>query len=432
MRSPYRKCPNSPTKASPCVFPLLNPITSLKVLRRLRILQVFSRYLQKGGEENSVYRIGDTLQQDHDVEYFFGSTQDLMNDDLVSRMMSPFRVFANLPVRERLIKYQELGQFDCWLIHNVLPGLSPIVYSTAFSLGIPVVHYLHNYRMGCINGFFLNHGQPCERCLKGNFWPAFQTACWHDSHLISGWMGLVTRTIRHLGVFPKVSGWVALSQAQRLKHVEMGIPASRIHVLPHFYEAKEAPPPARLDGNILFLGRLSPEKGVDQLLRSWKLVASHGRRLVIAGEGPESEKLKALAKSLKLENVDFIGFVDRNAQREIWSQTAFSVIPSIWSEPFPLTFLESWGQGRTFVANRLGAMAEVVKEGEDGLLAEPFSAPSLATQIQRFLDSPETYVRMGNAGHLRILNEFNKTEWLTGINRIFQKIMPEDLFLSSR
>jgi len=77
-------------------------------------------------------------------------------------------------------------------------------------------------------------------------------------------------------------------------------------------------------------------------------------------------------------------------------------------------------------------MAEVVKEGEDGLLAEPFSALSLATQIQRFLDSPETYVRMGNAGHLRILNEFNKTEWLTGINRIFQKMMPEDLFLSSR
>ena len=402
------------------------------MLKRLRILQVFSRYLLKGGEENSVYRIGDTLQQDHDVEYFFGSTQELMADDLASRIMLPFRAFANLPVAERLKKYQELGKFDCWLVHNVLPGLSPVVYSTAFSLGIPIIHYLHNYRMGCINGFFLNHGQPCERCLQGDFWPAFQTACWHDSHLMSGWMGLVTRRIHHLDVLSKVSGWIALSQAQRLKHVEMGIPASRIHVVPHFYEGKEPPPPPRLDGNILFLGRLSPEKGVDHLLRAWKLVTSRGRKLIIAGEGPESEKLKALANSLKLEDVHFVGFVHRNAQHEIWAQTAFSVIPSIWSEPFPLTFLESWGQGRTFVANRLGAMAEVVKEGRDGLLAEPFSAQSLATQIQQLIDSPETCVTMGNAGRLRIRNEFNKTEWRRGINQIFHNVVLADSIFPSQ
>ena len=400
-------------------------------MKRLRILQVFSRYLLKGGEESSVYRIGDTLQQDHDVEYFFGSTQDLMGHNWVGRISAPFRAFVNLPVAERLKKYQELGRFDCWLIHNVLPGLSPVVYSTAFSLRIPTIHYLHNYRMGCINGFFLNHGEPCERCLKGNFWPAFQTACWHDSHLMSGWMGLVTRRIQYLGVFSKISSWIALSQAQRLKHEEMGVPSSRLYVVPHFYEAKDPPSPVRLDGNILFLGRLSPEKGVDHLLRAWKLVASQGRKLIIAGEGPESVKLKALANSLKLENVHFVGFVDRNGQRELWAQTAFSVIPSIWSEPFPLTFLESWGQGRTFVANRLGAMAEVVKEGQDGLLAEPFSPQSMATQIQQLIDSPETCVTMGNAGYIRILNEFSRTEWLSRFNRVLEKTLTADSFHSS-
>ena len=47
-------------------------------MRRLRILQVFSRYLNPGGEENSVYRIGDALQAEHDVEYFLGSTDELL------------------------------------------------------------------------------------------------------------------------------------------------------------------------------------------------------------------------------------------------------------------------------------------------------------------------------------------------------------------
>jgi len=393
-------------------------------VQRLRILQIFSRYNQFGGEESSVYRIGDALQTDHNVEYFIGSTQELLGGDSLDRVSAPFRAFANLPVHRRLLKYQSLGHFNLWLIHNVLPGLSPSVYSTAFSLGIPAVHYLHNYRMGCINGFFLNHGQPCERCLNGNFWPAFQTGCWHNSRLISGWMALITRRIRHLNVFSKVSAWIALSQAQRLKHEQIGLPASRLHVIPHFYEPKDPPLAASPKGNILFLGRLSPEKGVDHLLRAWKLVDSQGRKLVIAGDGPESGKLKALSLSLKLENIEFVGFLDRPRQRALWGQTAFSVIPSIWSEPFPLTFLESWGQGRTFVANRLGAMAEVVREGRDGLLAEPFSEKSLATQIQSLIASPENCAAMGSAGHQRILEEFHRKEWLQKINDVFLKVVP--------
>ena len=221
-------------------------------MRRLRILQVFSRYTKVGGEENSVYRIGDALQQDHDVEYFIGSTQELLGNDAVSRISAPFRAFVNLPARQRLIKYQALGRFDIWLIHNVLPGLSPSVYSTAFSMGIPVVHYLHNYRMACTNGFFLNHGKPCERCLHGNFWPAFQTACWRNSHFLSGFMGLILRRVRAVGAFHKVSAWIALSQAQRSKHIEMGIPQERIHVDPHFYEPKGRLLPRRLER--LFIG----------------------------------------------------------------------------------------------------------------------------------------------------------------------------------
>jgi glycosyltransferase involved in cell wall biosynthesis len=134
--------------------------------------------------------------------------------------------------------------------------------------------------------------------------------------------------------------------------------------------------------------------------------------------------LKILAKELGLRDVAFVGFLNSDQQRAIWAQTAFSVIPSIWSEPFGLIFLEAWAQGRTFVASRLGAMAEVVKEGHDGLLAEPFSCESLASQIQRLIDSPETCVKMGSAGHLRILNEFNQAQWLKRINKVFHTVVP--------
>ena len=392
-------------------------------MRRLRILQIFSRYIHFGGEESSVSRIGDALQEKHVLVNFMGSTEDLLGDGLASKVALPFRVFHNFQAVVRLRQVQKSGNFDLWQIHNALPGLSPSVYQTAFDLKVPVVHYLHNYRMGCTNGFFLNHGQPCERCLGGNFWPAFQTACWRNSRLISGFMGLILRRVRSVGTLQNVAAWVALSQAQRSKHIAMGIPQDRIHVLPHFYEPKGAPIPPCPNGNVLFLGRLSPEKGVDHLLRAWKLVQSKGRKLIIAGDGPEKERLQKQARELGLAGVEFVGFLDREQQRAVWAKTAFSVIPSIWSEPFPLTFLESWTQDRTFVANRLGAMAEVVTEGKDGLLAEPFSSESLSSKIQQLINQPELCTMMGSAGKGRILNEFNRALWLSRIEAVYEKAL---------
>ena len=394
-------------------------------MRRLNILQIFSRYRNPGGEENSVYRIGDALQADHEVEYFLGSTDELLGPSPLTRVSSPFRAFHNLAASRRLRRFQDVGKFDLWQIHNVLPGLSPSVYQTAFSLKVPVVHYLHNYRMGCINGFFLNHGNSCQRCLGGNFWPAFQTACWHESRLISGLAALITLRIRQVGSFRKVAAWIALSQAQKRKHVEIGLPEERLHVVPHFYEPKGDPLPPSPQGDVLFLGRLSPEKGVDHLLRAWKLLPPSRRRLKIAGDGPERAKLHALASELALTNVDFLGFLDQARQREVWSQTAFSVIPSIWSEPFPLTFLESWTNGRTFVSNRLGAMAEVVQENEDGLLAEPFSSESMAGKIRSLMTNPGRCALMGQAGRQRILREFNRRNWLQKLNAVYATVLAD-------
>jgi len=393
-------------------------------MRRLRILQIFSRYIHFGGEESFVRTFRDALLPFHDVTDYQGSTTDLLGRSFSSKLMLPVRAFHSSRVAKELRQLQKENRFDLWVVHNALPALSPSVYQTAFELKVPLVHYLHNYRMACTNGFFLDHGQPCERCLHGNFWPAFQTACWRDSHFISGMMGLILRRVRSVGTFQNVAAWVALSQAQRAKHVQMGIPEKRIHVIPHFYEPKGESIPPCPTGNILFLGRLSPEKGVDHLLEAWKLVRPNGRKLIIAGEGPEESKLKALAKKLSLRDFDFVGFLKGDQQRAIWAQTAFSVIPSIWSEPFPLTFLESWTQDRTFVANRLGAMAEVVIEGKDGLLAEPFSPASLSVKIQELIENPNRCTEMGQAGKGRILNEFNRNLWLSRIESVYETILP--------
>ena len=389
----------------------------------MKILQIFSRYQQFGGEEAFAASFINALQDQHQIIDFYGSTSSMIGTSFAQRLFIPARAWHNAKVESQLRTLQSLHHFDLWVVQNALPGLSPSVYQTAFQLKVPLVHYLHNYRMACTNGFFLNHGQPCERCLHGNFWPAFQTACWRDSRLISGMMGLILRRVRSIGTFQNVAVWVALSEAQRAKHVQMGIPEKRIHVIPHFYEPKESPPPPCPNGDILFLGRLSPEKGVDVLLRAWQLIRPCGRKLIIAGSGQEESRLKALATQLGLLSVEFPGFVRTQDQGALWAHTSFSVMPSIWNEPFPLAFLEAWSNQRTVISSNLGAMAEVVDDGIDGLLCAPFSASSLATKIQYLIDHPEQIAPMGAAGFAKLQTHFTKTIWLARINKVFSSAL---------
>lgn len=235
--------------------------------RRLRILQIFNRYLQYGGEEGIVTQIGEALQEIHDVENFFYSTAEAAGTSVWSKLQIPWKSAYNADVLSKLRHYQKTSRFDLWQIHNIFPVMSPVVYRQALEWKIPIVHYLHNYRLSCVNGFFLNHGQPCQRCLSGNFWPAFQTACWRDSRLQSGWMGLITNQIRRLPLFERVFRWIAISEAQKREHVRMGIPADKIKVIHHFLDI-EAPPLRLPNPPPRFLSEDSPSKKVSR--NCWK------------------------------------------------------------------------------------------------------------------------------------------------------------------
>jgi glycosyltransferase involved in cell wall biosynthesis len=388
--------------------------------RPLRILQIFNRYQQYGGEEAVVAQIGKALSGSNDVEDFFYSTAELSGPDVWSKVNAPLKAFHNADVLARLEQLHSGRPHDIWQIHNIFPAMSPVVYEKAFEWNIPIVHYLHNYRLSCVNGFFLNHGASCQRCLSGNFWPAFATACWRDSHLQSGWMGLITNRIRRMGLFDRVFRWIAISEAQKREHVRMGIPAERIRVIHHFLEAEQGPLPPSGNQMVLFVGRLSVEKGVDRLLDAWKKVAGGERRLVIIGDGPERPALEA--KAANLTGVLFTGFLPGDEQEAYWRQALFSVVPSIWLEPFGMTVLEAWSHGRPLVAHAIGALPELINDGVDGLLASPESADDLAAKLETLLSDPARTQAMGQAGRRRLETDFSKARWLRQVEEVYAEL----------
>ena len=251
----------------------------------MKILQVFSRYEQFGGEEASVRQIGAAIRTKYEVLPFYSSTKEMLGEGFIGKIQAPLKAIWNGKVFRSLRQLQATEQFDVWLIHNVFPGLSPAVYDAARVCRVPVIQYLHNYRFTCVNGLLLNHGEPCLRCLNGNFWPAVQTHCWRESRVACAAMGVSLVRLRAVGVFGQIAHWIAISHAQKRIHTRIGIPEEKISVLHHFYDGPQTQGQAHGD-DMLFVGRLSPEKGVRLLVDTWLEEKIEDRCLWIVGEGP--------------------------------------------------------------------------------------------------------------------------------------------------
>jgi glycosyltransferase involved in cell wall biosynthesis len=381
-----------------------------------RILRIFSRYQHYGGEEGVARRVHAELAEVMDADWFESSTAEFLGKTFGSRLVAPFAAIHNSSVSERLREAQRKRGYVAWEIHNVFPALSPSVYTAAFEVGVPIVHFLHNYRLSCVNGQFLNHGTECTRCINGNFWPAVRTVCWRDSRIACAAMGIALTRIRQLKVFEKVAAWIVLSDTQKQLHLRMGLPEKTLHIVPHFLSVQwEKPSEIPEEGYVLFLGRLSPEKGVKQLLAAWKRVRAPHARLVIAGTGPEEEQMRSLARDLP--GVDFRGFVDRSQHDDLWAKAKFLIIPSIWHEPFPLVALEALAHGRPLVVSNLGALPEIV--GEAGLVADPTRTDELAAACDILLADHRLARKMGHLGFVRIKTHYHRELWLERIRQVY-------------
>ena len=229
--------------------------------------------------------------------------------------------------------------------------------------------------------------------------------------------------VRAMGVFRKVAAWIAISGAQKDLHMQMGIPAERIHVLPHFYEVDPARFIEEPGCDVLFVGRLSKEKGVEQLLDAWKRTDRGEAKLLLAGEGPEKAVLENKIAAERIGGVEFLGFVAKEDQAALWKRAAFSVVPSIWQEPLGLVVFEAWERGRGVVVSDAGGLADSVEDAVDGLKMPMRDAEAWAAAMGKLLREPERSVEMARAGVAKLERDFTKEKWLGRIEGIFDEVL---------
>ena len=297
--------------------------------------------------------------------------------------------------RRRMRAMIEEFRPDIAHVRNIYHHLSPSILWELKAQNIPVIYHLNDFKLLCPSYNLVSHGETCEACKGGAFWHASQKKCYPGR---GAQLTLMTEAYVHrwLGTYQKcVDLFLAPSQFVRDKFVEHGWDGGKFQILPHFQGIHELAD-ANHDGPLLYCGRLSAEKGVDDLLRAMQKVPR--MRLVIAGDGPQRSELQALASSLKLSNVEFIGQVGPVERDLRIAQSRFTVLPSHAYETLGKTILESYAAGRTVVASDLGSRRELVHAGETGILYRNGDVNELAAAIQMLGSRPDLADRMGRAG----------------------------------
>jgi glycosyltransferase involved in cell wall biosynthesis len=285
------------------------------------------------------------------------------------------------------------GRFDVVHVQNFFPLLSPAVLFAARAGGLPVVQTLRNYRLLCPNAVFFRDGHACEDCLgKLVPWPGVLHCCYRSSRAATGAVAAMLVVHRLLRTWERtVDIFIALTEFARQKFIQGGLPADRIVVKPNFVDPDPGPGPHD-GGYALFVGRLSPEKGVRTLLAAWERLGP-GIPLKIAGDGPLAREVARACERHPL--IEWLGAQPLERVYALMGAAALVIAPSEWYETFGRVVVEAYAKGTPVIAPGLGALAELVEDGRTGLRFRPGNPEDLAAKVEWAWTHPRQLAAMG-------------------------------------
>lgn len=404
----------------------------------MRIVQVNKFHYLKGGAERYVFELSKVLTRNGDTVIPFAMRSDKNSSSpyerfFVSQVLTDRARFDREGLRtagRMLWSFEAAKKFSGLLaafppdiihVHNIYHQISPSILDSAQKRVIPAVMTVHDYHLISPNYGMFDRGAIVEPDAKHPYLDTFRRRLIGGSFAKSalsafeGWLHDV------LDAYGWISTFIAPSEFVRQKLVSHGISERKIEVVPHFIDLEGRTPRFESEARVAFVGRLSEEKGVDVLLRAMK--EARYLTCAIIGDGPEKENLRALAAELRLENVEFLGALHNEAlDREIARAKAL-ILPSQSYETFGLTALEAYAWGKPVIASRIGALPEVVREGETGLLFDPREPKELAVHLNWLQGNFARVDAMGRAGRHLAETEYNPGLHLGRIHRIYKEVL---------
>lgn len=309
----------------------------------------------------------------NDVEAELWDNRNIHGSTLIKTVLNPS---FSLEAKTRIKAVLRKNKPDICHVHNIFPLVTPSVYEACAEEGVPVVQTLHNYRIFCANALFLRNDRPCEACLKGSSWNAVRYGCYRGSRLASIPVARMIGKHRRADTWnQKVDHLVALTEFAKRKFIEGGIRESKISLRRNYSE--DLGLGTQDGGYAIYLGRISAEKGIHTLVKSWK---REYPKLLIVGDG--NLDLDIFEKT----NVEIFSSVDRVKAIEMLKKARFSVLPTeCYEGGTPSAMIESFCVGTPILASRIGGIPEVLEDGRSGFLFVPRDPASIQAAVEKFL-----------------------------------------------
>lgn len=347
----------------------------------------------------------------HEVIVFSRTNDAIRKVPALGPFLSLLSIMANPFAANSLGREIRRSRPDIVHVHNLFPLISPLALWVAHRSGAKVVLTLHNYRCVCAAGTPMRGNRVCDDCFRTmaadigkrrrlSVWPAIKYRC-HRGSLIAT-VPLAVNIWLYRRFWRKwVDRFIVLSEFQRQIMAECGFPLEKLAVKGNFTRMKcSSGVPAQKKDQLLYVGRLSDEKGLRTLLAGWRQFAAHfqSATLVIAGDGCQREEYEAMAKGL---HVSFLGMRTHDEVLQLMAESRATVLPSECWETFGMTVLESMQMGTPVIVSNLGALPSLVPCGCGEVFAAG-DATGLAEAIERMwmredsVEMSENCVRRAN------------------------------------
>jgi glycosyltransferase involved in cell wall biosynthesis len=365
-----------------------------------------------GGISNYVRQISDAQQQrGHQIIFFTKQQQSI----------PPDRLLQTITIVDDTDLYHQSEKLGLDILH-----LHTEVSHLPSNAEFQVLRTVHEHRPYCPGGsrYLANTQQPCnyQYHLGGCLWRHFSQHC--GSIRPQSLMANFSSTWNEIKVLSQIPTVMTVSHFLKSQMVELGYEADRIHVLPLFMPplTEPTPPPQEEIPHFVFLGRITPQKGIPWLLKAIQRINTPCH-FDIAGEGYQLQEMQSLAQNLGVSaQVTFHGWLDRGQVSELIRQSRAVLFPSIWHEPAGFITLEAMAHARAVIASRSGGIPEILQDGYTGFLVTPNDVMALAERIELLATNWQMAQQLGVAGRHVAENGYTFDQHFSRLMQFYEKV----------
>lgn len=371
--------------------------------------------------ENEVYLLE---RNNHRVVKIISTNDEFYKTAPVKKIITILQIPWSFSSYKKVRQIIRLEKPDIIHVHNVFPLLSPSIYYAADSEGIPVIQTLHDFRFICPVAFLIRDGKICEECINTSPLRSIRYGCFKGSRLKTLPLALMIKLHQSLNTFKvRISAYICLTEFQREIFIKSGFDKKRIFVKPNFIEDTFNPSKNTVGDYVIFIGRLGAEKGIKTLIEAWRALPDIPLKII--GSGPESLEIKKLVERFKINNVEFTGILKHYECMNMLRNSRFLIMPSICYETFGLVIIEAFSHAKPVIASKLGAMAELVKDGYTGFLFKPGDAEDLRKKVKMLFREPKNCIIMGQNARREYEEKYTPDKNYELLMAIYQKVISD-------